>query len=59
VFVALVIQHAMHMPHAVICGLPRYPKFFHIISRKGKIFGKKKHVTKNKTFVLMFFRTLV
>jgi len=31
VFVALVIQHAMHMRHIVICGLPGSKTFFHII----------------------------
>jgi hypothetical protein len=31
VFVALGIQHAMHMRHIVICGLPHSTIFFHII----------------------------
>ena len=29
-FVALGIQHAMHMPHIIICGLLRSTIFFHI-----------------------------
>ena len=29
VFVAVSIQHARHMWHIVICGLPRSTKFFH------------------------------
>ena len=32
VSVALVIQHAMHMRHIVIYGLPLSTKFFHMIS---------------------------
>jgi hypothetical protein len=32
VFVALGTQHAMCMRHIVICDLPRYTIFFHIIS---------------------------
>jgi hypothetical protein len=32
VFVALEIQHAMHMCHIVICDLPGSTLFFHIIS---------------------------
>ena len=32
VFVALGIQHVMHMHHFVICGLPRSTVFLHIIS---------------------------
>jgi len=30
--VAIGIQHAMHVRHIVICGLPRSTVFFHIIS---------------------------
>jgi len=33
VFLALGIQHAMHMHHIVICGLSGYATFFHIISQ--------------------------
>jgi len=32
VFVALVIEHLMHMCHIVICVLPGFAAFFHIIS---------------------------
>jgi len=32
VFVALRIQHAMSMPHIVICGLPGCKIFFHFVS---------------------------
>jgi len=32
VCVALGIQHALHMLHIFICGLPRSTTFFHIIS---------------------------
>jgi hypothetical protein len=41
VFAALGIQHAMHMRHIVICGLPRFTLFFHILIN-GTIFEKKK-----------------
>jgi hypothetical protein len=34
VFVALVIQHAMHMRHIVICGLNGYTVFFHSIHKR-------------------------
>jgi hypothetical protein len=36
--VALVIQHAKHVRHIVICGLTRLAIFFHI---KSTIFEKK------------------
>jgi len=32
VFVALVIQHSMRMRHILICSLPRWTIFSHIIS---------------------------
>jgi hypothetical protein len=41
VFVALCIQHAVHMRRIVICGLSRWTIFFDIISKKGTIFKKK------------------
>jgi hypothetical protein len=31
VFTSLVIQHAMHTRHIVICDLPVYTIFYHII----------------------------
>jgi len=32
VYVALGIQHVMRMRHIVICGLPRFTVFSHILS---------------------------
>ena len=49
VFVALVIQHAMHMHHVVICGLPRSTIFFRIIC-----LGKKKVVEYKTCFDLLY-----
>jgi hypothetical protein len=43
VFVALGIQHAMHMRHTVNCGLPEYTIFFPIIPRKARL-------SKNKSY---------
>jgi len=40
--VALVIQHAMRMRHVVICVLPRYTIFLHIISKTARYLKKKK-----------------
>ena len=39
--VALIIQHAMHMCHIVICGLSSPSSFFHIISQAS--WFKKQH----------------
>jgi len=48
VFVALGIQHAMHMRHIVIYDLPRSTIFFHNISIKGMIFFKKNKLLNTK-----------
>jgi hypothetical protein len=39
--IALVIQHAMHMRHIVICGLPVSTIFSHIISQTAGLSAKK------------------
>jgi len=52
IFVALIIQHAMRIPHIVICGPPSSKIFFHIISLKAEFAEKK--VTKYKMCVLSF-----
>jgi hypothetical protein len=41
VFVALLIQHAMHMRHTVICGLYRSTIFFPRYITKGTFFETK------------------
>jgi len=33
VFLAIVLQHAMHMRHIVICGLPASAIFFQTVSQ--------------------------
>jgi len=40
VFVALGIQHVMSMRYSVICGLPSFAIFFHIVINRT-IFEKK------------------
>ena len=50
-FVALVIQHAMHMRHIVIRGLPHSTIFFSTLPHKGQDFRKK--VTEHKMCVLV------
>jgi hypothetical protein len=53
---ALGIQHAMHMRHIVICGLPCSAILFHF-SHKGHDFRKKKLL--NTKCVLISFTTYV
>ena len=50
VSVALFIQHATRIGHAVICGLSGYRIFFHIISKTARL---KKYITKCKACVLI------
>jgi hypothetical protein len=50
------IQHAMHMRHTVICGLPRSTILPTLSQKNGTIFEKK--VLKTKC-VLIFFTTFV
>jgi hypothetical protein len=56
VFVAFGIQRAMRM-RRIICGLRNSKMLFHI-SKKGKIFRKKK-IIEHKVCVLIFFTTFV
>jgi ribosomal protein L32 len=39
--VALGVQHALRMPHLVICGLSGSTMFFHVISQTAGISKKK------------------
>ena len=56
VFVALGIQHAMPMPHIVICGLPPlYNIFFHIMSQTARFLNKKRSI--NINICLLSFST--
>jgi len=52
-FVASVIQHAMHMRHIVICGLPISKLFFPHYLTNGTILEYKK-VIEHKMCVLIF-----
>ena len=54
-FVALGIQHAMRMRDIVICGLPDSTVFFHIISYKVGLSGKK--MIEHNKYVLIFSAT--
>jgi hypothetical protein len=40
-FVALGIEHAMHMRPVIMCGLPRSAVFFPLYLMNGAIFKKK------------------
>ena len=57
VFVALGIQHAMHMRRIFICGLPGSKIHLHIILQTPQ-FSKKKKVFEHKMCVFIFFTTL-
>ena len=54
VFVALSIQHALRMRIIVICGLPRYTLFLHIIPYKTR-FSKEKKVSEHKMCFDFFY----
>jgi hypothetical protein len=57
VFVAIGMQHAMHMRHIAICGLPGSTTFIHILI-KGAI-SKKKKVTEHKLRVLILSKIVI
>jgi len=56
--VTLCTQHAMHMCHIFICGLPSSEIFFHFISKMAKFQGGEKKVLNIKC-VLIFSTTFV
>jgi hypothetical protein len=56
VFVALGVQHAMHMRHTVTCGLPDSTKLSSL-SHKQHDFSK--NLTENKMCVLIFSKNFI
>jgi hypothetical protein len=56
VFIALVMQHAMHMRHIFICCLPGSKIFFHITH---KLYDIREKVSDNKMCVVIFSATFV
>ena len=56
VFLALVIQHSMHMRQNVICGLTDSTIFLHIIPLSNAILGKK---AIKQTICALFFSTII
>jgi len=55
-FVGLGTQHAMHMRHTVVCGLPSCAVFFYVSPQRHDFLKK---VIENKMFILIFSTTFV